>query len=748
VDASCAGDKPVITTLPLQFIKGIGPKRAEVLAAEGVVTPLDVIMNVPRAYIDRQAAPSIRAVIATSTRLKGANEEAEFPHVQHEISIIAQVIGVQKRNVGRGKGRTMLSVAIADGSGSTAELVYWNFVEYYAKALKEGMTIVVSGKPEFSHIYGTLQFHHPEIERVDEDDLATYRAGGILPKYAMTQAMRTAGISMKTLRELARSVLEIHGSGITDPLPDSIRRSLHLVERHTALHELHNPQSIPNLDAARARMKFEELFFFQLLVSVRGQSKKTPDLGIVMNPRSSRARALVEALPYQLTAAQRRVIHEIVNDMQSGLPMNRLLQGDVGSGKTIVALLCLLNVIDNGYQTVLMAPTEILAEQHFHSISALVQNLDVHVVQLVGGQRKSIRTKVAEDIASGKANIVVGTHAVFEADVSYHRLGCVVIDEQHRFGVAQRASLLDMARSSHDGQPRSPHVLVMSATPIPRTLSMTAYGDLDNSVIDELPANRLPIQTHIVFESGLAAVHDFIRSQVQAGRQAYIVYPLVEVSDKVDLKSAVEHHEQLQSEVFPSLRVGLLHGQMLWYEKEDAMRAFLNRDYDILVATTVVEVGIDVPNATVMLIENAERFGLTQLHQLRGRVGRSNMQSHCFLATKDHFKYKVGGKGGIDDAVAAVTRLKTMAATTDGFRIAQVDLELRGPGDVLGTRQSGLPEFRFADISRDVETITVARAQAQALLKADPGLNQREHALAKHHLLELYQEASKWMAIA
>ncbi len=738
----------MISSLPLQYIKGIGPKRAEVLAAEGIVTPLDVILNVPRAYIDRQAAPSIRAVVAESVHARSNTNDVSFPHVQRELSIIATVVGVQKRTVGRGRGRTMLSVAVADGSGSTAELVYWNFVDYYAKALKEGMTVVVSGKPEFSQMYGTLQFHHPEIERVDDEDLATYRAGGILPKYAMTQGMRNVGITMRTLRELARVVLETYGQGIADPLPDSIRRALNLADRRSALCELHNPQNIAQLDAARHRMKFEELFFFQLLVSAKGQSRTLPDHGIVMSPRSPRARALVEALPYQLTAAQRRVIHEIVGDMHSGRPMNRLLQGDVGSGKTIVALLCLLNVIDNGYQTVLMAPTEILAEQHFHSISALVKDLDVTVVQLVGGQRKSIRTKVAEDIATGAAQIVVGTHAVFEADVSYRQLGCVVIDEQHRFGVAQRASLVDMARTSHDGSPRSPHVLVMSATPIPRTLSMTVYGDLDVSVIDELPANRLPIKTHVVFESGIDQVYDFIRNEVKSGRQAYIVYPLVEVSDKVDLKSAVEHHERLQHEVFPDLRVGLLHGQMLWYEKEDAMKAFLNREYDVLVATTVVEVGIDVPNATVMLIENAERFGLTQLHQLRGRVGRSSLQSHCFLATKDHFKYKVGGKGGVDDAVAAVTRLRTMAATTDGFRIAQVDLELRGPGDVLGTRQSGLPEFRFADIARDVDIIASARAHAQQLLQLDPRLSMPDHALAREHLLELYDEASKWMAIA
>jgi len=734
--------------LPLQYVKGIGPRRAEALANEGIRTLDDVVMNVPRAYIDRKAAPSIRSIIRDMMLGNTGSADTGSLNIQTEIAIVVHVVGQQKRTVGKGRGKTLLSVSVADGSGATAELVYWNLVDYHARQLADGKVVVVSGKPEYNAQFGTLQFHHPEIETVDDEDLREYQAGGILPKYAMTQGMRNVGITMRTLRNLALHALENYQALATDPLPARLCATMALPERTAALRELHSPTAIERLESARKRMKFEELFFFQLLLAARAQSRKTPERGIAMNPRSPRARSLVESLPYELTRAQRRVIHEIVADMSDGTPMNRLLQGDVGSGKTIVALLCLLNVIDNGYQTVLMAPTEILAEQHTKGIERFLEGTDVVVTQLVGGQRKSLRAKVAEQIQSGEANIIVGTHALFEADVAYHKLGLIVIDEQHRFGVAQRAALHTMARDSHGDTKRTPHVLVMSATPIPRTLSMTVYGDLDVSVIDELPAQRKPILTHLAFESKLPEVHQFIRDEVRSGRQAYIVYPLVEVSEKLDLKSAVEHHAALQQHVFPDLKVGLIHGQMLWYEKEDAMRSFLNKDFDILVATTVVEVGIDVPNATVMLIENAERFGLSQLHQLRGRVGRGQHQSHCFLATKDHFKYATKVKGGIDDASSAAARLQTMVATTDGFKIAEVDLQLRGPGDVMGKRQSGLPEFRFANLATDGPIIERARSSAISLLASDPRLALPEHAATRDYLVALFEDAAPWMTVA
>lgn len=720
--------------LPLQYIKGVGPKRAEALASEGIVTARDVLLRVPRAYIDRSAAPSIAALFQ---RLRAPDlwqgDATSITAVTSEVAIVATVTSAQERVVGR--GRKMFTASISDGSGASAQLIFWNAINYFSRIIKVGDTVAVSGIPEYDPRWNQLTFTHPEVERVDEEDIERYRQGAILPKYPMTQGLRNAGITMRLMRHIVEGVLEEALQDEHDVLPPDIIRNHQLMERRRALRELHVPTSIRDISKARERLKFEELFFFQLFLAARSKSRKRPDRGLPMDPKSPRARALVETLPFELTGAQRRVIHEIINDMSSGAPMNRLLQGDVGSGKTIVAMLCMLNAIDNGYQTVLMAPTEILAEQHHRTIAKWLEGTGVVVDQLVGGQRAKLRNEIKSRISAGESHIIVGTHALFESDIQYHKLGLIVIDEQHRFGVAQRAELKRLGRNSHEEQAHNPHILVMSATPIPRTLSMTLYGDLDVSVIDELPKDRTPIRTRVVYESKLAEVFHFIRDQIAAGRQAYIVYPLVEKSEKLELKSAVEHHEHLAREIFPDLRVGLIHGQMLWYEKEDAMKAFLNKEYDVLVATTVIEVGVDVPNATVMLIENAERFGLSQLHQLRGRVGRSGHQSYCFLATKDHFRFALSRAQGAEERAKAAVRLKTMEETTDGFRIAEVDLKLRGPGDMMGTRQSGVPEFMFADLVTDGPVIVQARAEAFSLMEHDPQLRAPEHQALRERLV-------------
>lgn len=743
-----APDASDAIVLPLQYLKGIGPKRAEALAKDGLRTPVDVLMNVPRGYVDRNASLTIKDLHATYARpdLWATADVATITKVTSEVTLVVSIVTVQERVYGR--GRKMLTVVVTDGSGASAQVVFWNMVEYYKRTLEPGRFVVISGRPDYDPKWGRLAFHHPELERIDEEEVASYRAGAILPKYTLTQGMRNAGITMRMMRHMVEQVIERTLADMVDPLPADIMAAHRLMPRAEALRTLHLPSSLPSIDDARRRMKFEELFFFELLLGARARSRKRPERGLAIDPKSPRARRLVERLPFQLTGAQRRVIHEIVADMSSGAPMNRLLQGDVGSGKTVVALLSMLDVIDSGYQTLIMAPTEILAEQHYNSMRRMLEGADVDVVQLVGGQRKKVRDELRSRIAAGEAHIIVGTHALFEADVQYHKLGLIVIDEQHRFGVAQRAELRRMGSASHPDGERTPHILVMSATPIPRTLSMTVYGDLDVSVIDELPADRKPIRTKVVFESQLSQIHQFIRDEVAAGRQAYIVYPLVEKSDKLELKSAVEHHETLQHEVFPDLRVGLLHGQMLWYEKEDAMRAFLRREYDILVATTVVEVGIDVPNATIMLVENAERFGLSQLHQLRGRVGRGAHQSYCFLATKDHFRYQIDRPSSGEDRAASAIRLKTMEESTDGFRIAEVDLRLRGPGDVLGVRQSGLPDFHFVDLVADTPMIAQARDAAFGLLDRDPHLRAPEHQQAKERLLRLFEGSASYMTVA
>ena len=727
-------------SLPLQYVKGVGPRRAEALADEGLKEPRDLLRWVPHGYVDRAAVPSIAALFKqqqSKTIWSGKAQEVEA--AQGEVSLVATIESVQERKMG--KRRSMLTAIISDGSNVNAQLLFFNSVSYFKKVLEAGQSVLVSGKPEFDAKWNRLTFSHPEIERVDTDDERQLEAGGILPKYTLTQGMKNAGITMRILRNVIADVIEPALASETDILSDGLRRSEKLVDLKTALRELHFPTSHEAVQRARYRMKFEELFVFQMMLALRQRRRKQPESGLVMNPKSSHARSLVDGLPFDLTGAQKRVINEIIQDMSSGKPMNRLLQGDVGSGKTIVSLLCMLNVVDNGFQAAIMAPTEILAEQHARTIEKMLDGTGLTITTLIGKQKKARRNEVAEQIRTGEANIVVGTHALFEASIEYHKLGLIVIDEQHRFGVAQRAELRSLGKKSHGDDDRVPHILVMSATPIPRTLSMTLYGDLDVSIIDELPANRRPIHTSVVFESRLDHTHLFIKEQIAAGRQAYVVYPLVEKSEKLELKSAVEHFEKLQSETYPELSLGLLHGQMLWYEKEETMQAFLDKEHDILVATTVIEVGVDVPNATVMLIENAERFGLSQLHQLRGRVGRGAHQSFCFLATKDHFQYQMK-----NDRAKAAVRLKTMEETTDGFKIAEVDMRLRGPGDLMGTRQSGLPEFSFADIVNDGPIITRARASAQSLVEADPHLRATEQQPLRERLIAAFEQGYQSVA--
>jgi len=727
--------------LPLQYVKGIGPKRAEALAKEEIVTPGDVLRRVPRGYVERSAVPTITALFDRIRTPSIWKPDAPTPElVTGEISLIATVVDVAEKTVGR--GRSMLTATVADSSPKTARLVFWNAIGYFKKVLQPGATFVVSGLPEYDSRWNQLTFSHPELERIDAEEIASFEGGGVLPKYPMTQGLRNAGITMRLMRSLVEQVIDEALSEVHEILPESLLKRHGLMDRQTAFRELHFPTSMQAVEMARRRMKFEELFEFQLFLATRNRSRKSPERGLKMDAKSPHARALVERLPFELTAAQRRVIHEIMHDMTDGIPMNRLLQGDVGSGKTIVALLCMLNVVDNGYQAVIMAPTEILAEQHYRGITRWLADSGIEVVQLVGGLSKKARTEARSRIASGEARIIVGTHALFEGDVEYDRLGLIVIDEQHRFGVAQRAELRRLGKRSHADEERTPHILVMSATPIPRTLSMTLYGDLDVSVIDELPKDRIPIRTQIVFESNLPNTYQFIREQIREGRQAYVVFPLVEKSDKLELKSAVEHHAFLQEEVFPDLKVGLLHGQMLAYEKDDTMQAFLDRAYDVLVATTVIEVGVDVPNATVMLIENAERFGLSQLHQLRGRVGRGAHRSYCFLATKDHFRYHVRRKTEAEDGAKAAVRLRTLEDTTDGFKIAEVDLRLRGPGDLMGTRQSGVPEFSFADLVEDGDIVRLARQDAFDLIADDPHLRKQEHAALRQRLIAAFESGT------
>lgn len=695
---------------PLQYVKGIGPARAAALAEEGIHTIRDLLLFTPRAYLDRRTVLPLR-----ETRMLLTGEEG----VPDEVTVLVEV---KRMNVLASRnGRSRLVMRVADATGE-ANLIFFQGVRYFTQSYQPGELLAVSGPPEFFN--GVLQWTHPELERMEREEEELIHSGRIIPQYRETQKMKSAGLTSRSMRKLIENVFEKYiDEELPETLSEEVMREFDLLPRRQAVRGLHFPEDEKMLERARYRMKFEELFFFELGLAFRRESVKTERQGIAFNVKSDLARQLLDRLPFELTNAQKGALREILDDMSAPEPMNRLLQGDVGSGKTIVSLLAMLVAVDNGYQCAMMAPTEILAEQHTQTLRRILEGLPVKVEQLVGSLKKRARENLLYDVRNNNVNILVGTHALFQEDVEFANLGFVVIDEQHRFGVKQRALLMEKGTM--------PDTLIMSATPIPRTLTMTLYGDLDVSVIGELPANRKPIRTAIRFESQIDNVWEFVRSEVAEGRQAYIVYPLVEKSEKLELKSAVEHFEFHTEHVFPDLRLGLLHGQMFWYEKEEVMRDFLDRKIDVLVATTVIEVGIDVPNASVMVIENAERFGLSQLHQLRGRVGRGADQSYCILVTKDHFRYQMRRGMTQNDQRkernASIRRLQAMVETTDGFRISEIDLELRGPGDMVGTRQSGMPEFDHVNLVTDGPIIAEARRSAFALAAADPELKKPEN---------------------
>ncbi len=719
----------------LQYIKGVGPKRAEAFINSGISSVRDLLFYIPRTYVTLQRVPTLAAL---RVKLQRENDlfEKEFQlntNFDSEVSFVGRVVGHKEHPYG--KRRKLLVVEIADGSSGRAYIRFWNFADYFKQLYPLGVMLSVTGRPELDKM-NKINFNHPAIEKMDSEEQNLFESGAILPVYTVSDKIRKAGINTRLIRKIIVNIIEKYLPEVRESLPSSIIDNLGLIDLQTAIKNLHFPETVEDIDRARYRLKFNEIFYFEIILAQRRNSIKNKEQSVAINPKSKLARKLYELLPFNLTGDQLKVIREIMDDMQSGKQMNRLLQGDVGSGKTIVALLTMLAVIDNGYQVAVMAPTELLAEQHYYSIKKFIEKLDINIIELTGGQGKKYRAEVLDDIATGKANIIVGTHAMFESNVQYNKLAYIVIDEQHRFGVDQRASLIEQGKQSLDG--KVPHILVMSATPIPRTLSLTLYGDLDVSLIREMPANRLPIKTKIIFDSEISKVYDFIRKRVSQGEQAYIVYPLVEKSEKMELKSAVEFYEKLNNIVFPDLKCGLLHGQMLRYEKEDIMKAFLNKEYQILVATTVIEVGIDVSNATVMVIEDAERFGLSQLHQLRGRVGRGEKQSYCILVTKDKFSYELKRSDKSDlEKMAAIARLKTMEQTNDGFKIAEVDLKLRGPGDLMGTRQSGIPEFRFLDLTSDLDIITLAKKTADEIINEDSEFKKPENKIIKYNIQRL-----------
>lgn len=719
----------------LQYVKGIGPVRAALLRQAGIETVRDLLLYFPYDYLDR-------------SRIIPIGELPRHVEAGNEVTVIGTVFRAETKYTRNRKKIFFLTVNDATGYLSC---VWYGGVEWFQKAFEPGEVLALSAVPELDR-YHRVQFIHPEFDRLrtkdaedDTDWSSLLHTGAIIPKYSSTEALRNGGLDNRGFRRILRNAVDHHLGALGEHLPREILQRNTLLDLTAAVRMVHFPRSYAERDHAVRRLKFDELFYFQLLLAFRRRELKGELRGIPFRPPGELSERLLGSLPFELTGAQRRVIGEVRGDMTRPVPMNRLLQGDVGSGKTVVALAAMLHAVENGHQCALMAPTEILAEQHWRSLTALLEGLPVTVRLLVGGQKRKLRGDVLEDLRRGSANIVVGTHAVIQDGVDFARLGLVVIDEQHRFGVAQRSVLREKGKNN-------PHVLVMTATPIPRTLALTVYGDLDVSVIDEMPRDRRPVKTALRTEKEAAKVFDFVAAEVRNGRQAYIVYPLIEESDKVDLKAATAEYERLQRSVFPDRRLGLLHGRLPSEEKESLMRRFKAREIDILVATTVIEVGIDVPNATIMVIEEAQRFGLSQLHQLRGRVGRGAEQSYCVLMTDSKYAARVL-QNATDRAEArrtveaTQTRLRTMVETTDGFRIAEVDLEVRGAGEFFGTRQSGMPGFRLANIVTDTDILAAAREEAFALVERDPHLARSENRNVRREFEAVFRDLLSFVRV-
>ncbi|MCW9708512.1 ATP-dependent DNA helicase RecG [Fodinibius salsisoli] len=680
-------------------LPNLSTKRIKALSESGINSILDLLNFFPRRYLDRSTVLSIRDV-------KGQGEE---------VTVVGRVKKILQQGYGRKK---RLEVIIQDDTASLKG-VWFKGGHYIKKQFSEGQMVAFFGTAKKYGRY--ISIAHPEVNKIgDQSDIADFSR--IVPIYPGNKALSKTHTTSKLIHRWQKIVLKHEKP--PEFLPDTVRKDYDLPLRHKAYRMIHLPESDSEYKKAFQRFKFEELFLFELSVAKTKNSIIEKHQGPLFEDLGNYTqRFFNQHLPFELTDGQKSSLSDIKKDVRSGKQMNRLIQGDVGSGKTIVAIGAVLMALDNGFQAAFMAPTEILAEQHYHTLSTFLEPLDINIRLLVGNQKNSLRTDILTDIAGGNAQVVVGTHAVIQDEVTFNKLGLAVIDEQHRFGVKQRAEILQ--KGSH------PHVLVMSATPIPRSLAMTIYSDLDISVIKGLPGGRKPVKTAVRPQKKHDEIYNFVEQELEDGGQAYVVYPLVEESEKVDLKDATAGYKKLKKR-FSGYNVGLLHGQMSSEDKEAVMQQFIANEIQVLVSTTVIEVGVDVPNASIMIVEHAERFGLSQLHQLRGRIGRGQRQSYCVLIHGQ----KVSKEGRF--------RLKKMVQTNDGFEIAEADLELRGPGDFLGTKQSGLPEFKVADIIEDQWILEQAKTEAWRLINSDPDLQNNENQELREVFIPYYKEKSRF----
>jgi len=692
----------------IQYLPGVGPNRKKMLSQElGIETFGDLLQYYPYKHVDRSRIYSIRELTG------------DMPFIQ----VCGHILSFETFQMGPRKKRVVAH--FTDGSGKVMDLTWFNYAESVIKKYKIGKEYIVFGKPQVFN--GRIQVVHPDIDEADKLELSTM---GMQPYYNTSEKMKKSGLNSRCVERFVKTLLDTIKEPLPETIPDFIANRLHLMSRDEALRKIHYPLNAKELEKARTRLKFEELFYVQLNILRYASDHRRKYRGYVFSHIGDYFNTFYhQHLPFSLTEAQKRVIREIRKDTGSGRQMNRLLQGDVGSGKTLVALMSMLIALDNGYQACIMAPTEILAEQHLQTIQDFLQGMNIRVELLTGIVKGKKRQAVLDGLMDGSVQILVGTHAVIEDTVQFANLGMVVVDEQHRFGVAQRAKLWTKNTNP-------PHVLVMTATPIPRTLAMTLYGDLDVSVIDELPPGRKPVVTTHVFDRSMPSLYDGLRKQIHQGRQVYIVFPLIEESEKIDLKNLEDGFEVLR-QVFPEFRLSKVHGKMKPKEKEEEMQHFVKGETQMLVATTVIEVGVNVPNASVMVILEAQRFGLSQLHQLRGRVGRGADQSYCILVTNHQLSEDTR------------KRIDIMCETNDGFRIAEADLKLRGPGDLEGTQQSGMAfDLKIADIARDGQLVQLARDEAQTIIDEDPECHSEKYNMLWNRLKQLRKTNVNWAAIS